>query len=168
MLIYLWFTFCVLIIVFYIHLNIIKYKINGLEEKIQEQFLERSDLIPSLFEVSKLYVTKHDEIFNEILELRKREFGELIKCDNLHLVLRTKKMIHHEINFLFKIFNKHNRLTKEWKFIYLRNLIIKKSFDIWNDLEKYKILVIQLNKLINIKNFTILWLFLPISKKIEI
>jgi len=168
MIIHIILTLLMIIFVFYVYLSYIKRKINSLEEKIQRQFLERTDLIPWLYEVSREHLTKHNEIFDEILELRKKEFAESTKYNNLHIVIKTKKIIHHEINFLFRIFNKHKGLTKEWKFIYLRNLIIKKSFDISKDLEKYKILVKQLNKLINIKNYTILWLIFPLRKKVEL
>jgi len=168
MIIHIILTLLMIIFIFYVYLSYIKRKINSLEEKIQRQFLERTDLIPWLYEVSREHLTKHNEIFDEILELRKKEFAESTKYNNLHIVIKTKKIIHHEINFLFRIFNKHNGLIKEWKFIYLRNLIIKKSFDISKDLEKYKILVKQLNKLINIKNYTILWLIFPLRKKVEL
>jgi hypothetical protein len=82
--------------------------------------------------------------------------------------MNTKKLIHHEINFIFKICNKHPELIKEWGFIYLRNLIIKKSNKIWDKIEKYKKAIKILNKLIFYKNITIIWLFFPISKKQKI
>lgn len=115
---------------YYIFLLYIERKINNLEKKIKKKFIEKTSLIPAVFEISNQYLNKHNEIFSEILQLRKIEFSQ--DNNNLDLVdiIATKKIIHHEINFIFKICNKHNELIKEAKFIYLRNLIIKKSNDI--------------------------------------
>jgi hypothetical protein len=61
--------------------------------------------------------------------------------------------------------NKHPKLLKKWKIIYLRDLIIEKSFDIWDLLKLYKNIVKKYNKLIDIKNYTILGLLIPLQKK---
>ena len=165
---YIFITILLALFVYYIFLKHIEYKINKLENKIKKLFLERTSLIPSIFEVSEKYLSKHNEIFHEVLNLRKIEFSE--ENNNLAIseMINTKKLIHHEINFIFKICNKHPKLIKEAKFIYLRNLIIKKSDKIWKKVEKYKRAIKILNKLIHYKNITILWLFFPISKKHKI
>jgi hypothetical protein len=88
--------------------------------------------------------------------LRKIEFSETNNNLELYQVMNTKKLIHHEINFIFKICNKHPKLIREEKFIYLRNLVIKKSNKIGKNIEKYKIAIQILNKFISYKNMTIL------------
>ncbi len=163
----LWF-FGIIIFLFFLFLKYREYKITHLENSIKRLFLERTALIPAIYEISKPYLTKHDDIFNEVLKLRKREFAESAWNINLHWLLQTKKLIHHEINFIFMVCNKHQLLIREWKFIYLRNLIIEKSNSIWTKIEVYKKITAQQNKFINWKNTTLIWFFFYISKKIEI
>jgi hypothetical protein len=79
--------------------------------------------------------------------------------------LYIEKLIHHELNFIFKISNKHPKLAKRWNFIYLRGLIINKSYYLWKKLSEYKQKTNIYNHLINVKNFTIIWLFIPLYKK---
>lgn len=167
-LIYLLITFFILLFIYYLFLKYYENKINNLEKEIKNLFLERTNLIPSVFEVSNDFLNRHNDIFHEFLNLRKIEFSQANNNLELNSILETKKLIHHEINFIFKICNKHPKLIKEAKFIYLRNLIIQKSEEIWNNLEKYKIAISIFNKLIFYKNITIIWIFFPISKKIKI
>jgi len=162
-----WTTFLI-VFLYFIFLKFYEKKIDLLEEKIKKLFLERTALIPSVFEVSDIFLTKHEQIFHEILNLRKMEFSQANNNIPLSEIMSTKKLIHHEINFIFKVCNKHPKLIKEWSFIYLRNLIIKKSNEIWTNIEKYKIVTEKLNKLIFYKNITLIWLFFPISKKTKI
>ncbi|MCD5380462.1 hypothetical protein LR004_00910 [Candidatus Gracilibacteria bacterium] len=160
--------FTILIFLFFVFLKYREHRIKVLEEHIKSLFLERSALIPAIYEISKPYLTKHDDIFSEVLKLRKREFLESTGKINLHSILQTKKLIHHEINFIFKICNKHHSLIKEGKFIYLRNLIIEKSNTIGTKIELYKKITSQQNKLITWKNITVIGFFMYISKKVEI
>ncbi len=169
--IFLWITITtifLLIFSFYIFILNFEKKIKKLEYKIKLHFLERSWLIPSIFEVSKDFITKHDEVFKEILKLRKIEFSEEINEVEFFRLLETKKQIHHELNFIFKICNKHPKLIKEGKFIYLRELIINKSSEIWNSLDSYKLELKKFNKFIDMKNMTIIWFLLPIEKRVLI
>lgn len=166
--IYILIALTVLIFIYYLFLKYNENKINILEEEIKNLFLERTNLIPSVFEISNGFLNKHEDIFHEIINLRKIEFSQANNNLELNAILKTKKLIHHEINFIFKICNKHPKLIKEAKFIYLRNLIIQKSEEIWRNIEKYKIVVLIFNKLIFYKNITILWLLFPVSKKNKI
>ncbi len=156
------------LIFYYIFLKFYEYKINQIENKIKNLFLERSSLIPSVFEVSKTFLTKHNEIFNEILNLKKIEFAQSNNNLSLFEMMNNNSLIHHEINFIFRISNKHPQLIKQAEFIYLRNFIIKKSNLIWKNLLIYKKTSKNLNQLIFYKNITIIWLLLPINKKIMI
>jgi hypothetical protein len=57
-------------------------------------------------------------------------------------------LIHNEYNFIFRIANKHPKLQKKWNFIYIRELIIEKSKEIWDMLENYKLKTKLYNKLV--------------------
>lgn len=150
---------------YWIMLFLLERKITSFEKEINNVFGQRSNLIPSIFEVSKHSIVKHKEIFEEILKLRKINFAENNIWTSLPQFLKTQTLIHSELNFIFRICNKHNKLLKDGKFIYIRDLIIDKSFDIWTRLELYKKIVRQYNKLIIIKQVSIIGLLLPFSKK---
>jgi hypothetical protein len=156
LLIYLIISILLSIFIFFIVIKNIEVKINNLEYKIKHLFLERTSLVPSIFEISKTHFSMHNDIFNEILKLRKVEFTQNNNDIELNKIIHTKSLINHEINFIFKVFNKHSKLTKEGNFIYLRHLVIKKNNEILINLEKYKKIVKLFNKLIFYKNITII------------
>ena len=58
-----------------IFLILFSQKLNSLERKIEQLFHERNDLIPSIFEVCGQNIQKQEEIFEEILRLRKQAFN---------------------------------------------------------------------------------------------
>ena len=154
-----------LITLYWVILLLLKIKVESFERQISSTFRERNNLIPSIFEVSKNKVVKHNEIFAETLKLRKVDFVENSLWIPLPDIIRTQTLIHNELNFIFRICNKHNKLLKEGTFIYIRDLIIDKSFDIWSKLELYKKIVRQYNKLITIKQISVIWLLIPLHKK---
>lgn len=90
-------------------------------------FQSRTDTIPGIFEISKEYLTKHDDIFKEALRLKKTEFSLLESSSKLSTIIEVEGMLHHEINFIFKVCNKHPKLLKNGNFIYMRDVVIKKS-----------------------------------------
>ena len=157
--------FIVIVIGFSIFVFLVKLKIEKLENKIKKLFNNRTNLIPSIYDATKNDFTRHHDIFSEILKYRKIEFSQNDYNENFNVILNTETKIHNELNFIFKIMNKHQKLLKKWKIIYLRELIIEKSFEIWKLLKLYRVMVIKYNKLIDIKNYSILWLFIPIEKK---
>lgn len=147
---------------FYVYLVLLKRKLWNLENTIIHQFRKKTDFIPSLYEVSRDYITKHDEIFHEILRLRKINFSETNDDKKLHEIIKTQWLIHNELNFIFKVSNKHQKMLREWKFIYLRDIIINRSGTLSENIKLYKKIVAEYNHLIKIKNLSIIWLFLPI------
>ena len=159
--------FVFLVFIFYMILKRKERQINTLEDKIKNIFLERTWIVPALFEVSRSQLNQHETIFHEILQLRKLEFAQSEK-DSIYKMLPTKKLIHYEINFIFQLCNKHPRLIRKAKFIYLRNVIIEKSALLWKNIIYYKKSVTLFNRLITVKNFTIIGFLLPIRKKIVI
>lgn len=163
--------YCILIVlwIFYIYLYLLSVKINKLEEIIKKAFLKRTNTIPSVFELSKNHINKHEEIFKEIIRLKKIEFSLNSKAwVKMYEIINIEWLIHHEIDFIFKICNKHDKLLQDWKFLYIRDIIIKHSFDIWKYINIYKEIVLIFNKIIRYKNLTIIWFLLPIESIDEI
>ncbi len=159
--IYLWIIILLIIFIYFIRINLIKKSLKKQELIIIEYFFLRTNLIPPIFEVTKNTFSKHDEIFSEIIKLRKMELYK--KNDdnfenNFIKLIHNQKLIHNELNFIFRVANKHPKLTKKWNFIYIRNLLIDKSYILSKLLEDYKSKVLLYNKLI----------INPIYKKTEI
>ncbi len=154
---------------FYIFLLALKSKIWKLELLIKKLLYQRTNLIPSIYEVTKKHLTKHDEIFEEIIKLRKIEFS-LNDSNNVSFIeiLKNERYIHHEMNFIYSVCLKNKKLENEWRFQYIKELTIDRSYKIWEKVEKYRKIVDTFNNLITIKNYTIIWLFFPINKKVEI
>lgn len=87
-------------------------------------------MFPALFEVSRNTLQRHDEIFQEALQLRKKEFSVIETHANFAAIVDIEKYIHHEINFIFQVCNKHPILIQDKNFLYLREDIIQKSHKI--------------------------------------
>ena len=157
-------TFCL----FIFFLLLLNYKILKLEKKIIYLFKEKTNQIPSIYEITKDYLNKHEEIFQEILILKKKDYSEntfyitLIEKTNIY------KLIHNELDFIFRICNTNPKIEKDPKFSLIKNNILNKSSEIWDNLVLYKIIVKKYNNLIKLKNITIIWLLIPIHSIISI
>jgi hypothetical protein len=109
----------ILIFLFITRLFIIRNNINKLENKIRKAFNARTSIIPAIFDVTKNSFSKHDEIFKEILKYRKQELYKYYiqdEADNIEndfiKLIHIEELIHHELNFIFKVANKHPKLAK--------------------------------------------------------
>ena len=77
-------------------------------------------------------------------------------------------LIHHELDFIFKIFNKHNKLISNYKFVYLRDVTINNSFDIWKKISLYKNIVKKYNALVKFNYIFLFWYFVQTDYNREI
>ncbi len=143
-------------------------KLNNLEWKILASFSKRTNIIPSLFEITKDIIVKHDQVFAQSLNLRKEEFAKMSASDPLENFMDLEVNLHRELNFIYKVCSKHPKMMKNGKFVYLRWLLIDRSSDIGEHLERYKKFVKTFNLMVNIKNFTLIWLLFPVAKKPEL
>ena len=157
-----------LFICFLIFILILKNKIDQLENKIETIFQSKNNLIPALFEVTKKDLVKHDHIFHELLKLKKMDFSEHSFYTNIHQTIHTQQKIHKEMDFIFRACHKHKKLIKDYKFYYIKELLFSRLNQLWESIELYKIIIKKYNKLITIKNSTLIWLLFPIQKKEEI
>lgn len=156
----------ILVIIFNVFLILFDKKLKILEKQIILLFEKRTNLVPSLYEITKNYLTKHDEVFKEIIKLRKVEFNNY--NGSFMEKIHNETLIHHELNFIFKVANKHQKIQKDEKFLLVRDLFLENSFNIWKKVELYKKIIKKLNKMIFIKNLTIIWFFINIEKRQEI
>ena len=152
----------------YIFLYLFHRKLWKLEHSIINSFRSRTDVIPSIYEISKKYLTRHQDIFKEVLRLRKNEFSLLEKKQRLYNVIELEEHIHHEINFIFKVCNKHPKLLKNGNFLYISDIVAKKSEKLWWLISLYKMMTKKFNYFIKLKNYSVVWFLLPISRKKEI
>jgi len=157
-----------LFICFIIFILILKKKISILENKIRNIFQSRNNLIPALYQVTQNDLVKHDDIFNELLKLKKIDFSEHTFYSNIHRTLDTQQKIHKEMDFIFRVCHKHQKLIKDYKFYYIKELIFARIWELWESIGLYKMITKKFNTLIFLKNITIIWLLIPIQKKEEI
>jgi hypothetical protein len=157
-----------ILIIFYIIIINIDIKIKEIEHWIQKVLKNRADLIPGLFEISKKYLVKHNNIFDEVLKLRKVQFS--LNDYNVSFIefIKNEMAINHEIRFIYWICAKNKKLSSLWEFNYIKNLIIERNKLIWIQIEKYKKLITLFNNIIMIKNNSIIWILLPFNKKFEL
>ena len=160
--------FLTLLSVFNLFIYLLKDKVEVLERRIKRKFISRTNIVPSIFEISRDYISKHSDIFKEILHLRKIEFTENENSKELFEMIQTEWLIHHELNFIFKVCNTHPKLLREGKFIYLRELIVDRSIDLWKDIDLYRKITKQYNNLIMINKCFLVGFFTSIHKKSEI
>lgn len=149
---------------FILFLYLLNIKIKIYETKIIKEFKEKNNQIPSLFEVTDGYIVKHDQVFKEILQLNKKDFLENIFYSKLKQKSKINTLIHKELNFIFRVSDKHPKLNKNYKFLYIKDIIIEKNNSISEKLTLYKKIIKKYNILITIKNLTIIWILFPIKK----
>jgi len=111
-------------------------------------------------------MSRHSEIFQEILELRKKEFSLVGISKSFEGTLKLEQMIHHEINFIFQVCNKDPKLSKKKEFLYIRDIVLEKSSLIGKQMQTYKKVIEIYNRSIQYKNYTLIGLVLPFSKKV--
>ena len=93
-------------------------------------------------------------MFQEIIHLRKIEFSNY--NDSFLQRVKNETLIHHELNFIFKVANQHPKIQKDEKFLLIRDLFLDNSYEIGKKVEMYKKVITLLNKLIIFKNFTVI------------
>ncbi len=163
--IFLW-ALWIILLWFYTFIYMLHLKVEKLEKRIKQLFVSRSDAIPGIFEISKKYLNRHGEIFKESIRLRKTELALNNSDTKFYKIIETEWLLHHELNFIFKVCNKHSWLTEDAKFNYIKEVIVDKSSEIGIKMNLYKSIAEKLNTLIKIKNWTWVWLFFPIEKKV--
>jgi len=143
-----------------------KQKLDRLERLIVHLFYHRTNLVPALFEETLPYISKHEEVFDEIIRLRKHEFS-LINSSFVEII-ENEKLIHHELNFIFKIANKHPKLEKNGKFLLIRDLFLENSELLGSKVLLYKHMLPRYHWYLRLKNATLIGFFLSFQEKKEI
>ncbi len=157
----------ILLGLFYWFIFFLDYKISKLEIKIMKLLKERTDHIPNLFEITKDLIIRHGDVFRDILNLRKIEFSINNEASFIEF-LKNERLIHHEMNFIYWLCLKNKKIETNWKFRYIRDLTINKSYEISEKIDIYKKIVEKTNFLIKIKNITFIWMFFPWEKRFEL
>ncbi len=160
----------IIFIIIWISYNLFLYtyskKLDLLEQIIIQRFEKRANLIPSLYQITKNYLNKHDLVFEEIMKLRKIQLNTFWEEFLLHLNNEVK--IHSELNFIFKLSNDNQKLQKNYKFLLLKDLFLEQSLKIWEKVKLYRLIIKKFNKLLKYKKFTIIWFFFDIKEKHDI
>lgn len=107
-----------------------RYKLNKLGEKTINLFSKRNNKIISIYNISEKYLTKHKEVFEEFFKLKRKDFSENLYDLNLDEKIITYRNIHNEINFIFKVCEKHNKINKNAIYNYTKEQILDKSLEL--------------------------------------
>lgn len=157
----------IIIWIFYnLFLHTYSKKLWFLEQIIIQRFEKRANLIPSLYQITKNDLNKHDLVFEEIMKLRKIQLNTFWEDFLVHLHNEIK--IHNELNFIFKLANNNHALDKNYKFLLLKDLFLEQSLKVWEKVKLYRSIIKKFNKLLKYKKFTIIWFFFDIKEKHDI
>ena len=165
MFIYIIISIIVIYILINIYIYLLKVKIERFEKQILNNFKEKNNKIASIYEVTKGHISKHNEVFDEAKKLKRKDFSENTFNINLIGKYRTNRLIHKELDFIFRVCNKNPKLNNNHKYLYIRDSIVNISENIWEDLSLYKKIIKKYNNIIFLNKITILWLLLPFNKK---
>ncbi|MDD3303086.1 MAG: LemA family protein [Candidatus Gracilibacteria bacterium] len=157
----------IFVMIIYIIITILNDKITIQEKNIQKILKQRSDLIPSLYEISRKHINKHKEVFNELISLRKIQFSLNEFEVSFIEFIKNEISLNHEIRFIYNICINNKELQNDKDFLYIKKLVIEKNKLIGQNIENYKKNIKFVNNLVKIKNYTILGLFIPSQKRLE-
>lgn len=140
-------------------------KIDIKESYIIDLFFSKVNKIPAFIEIMKQY-TNYPDIFEDIIYLHKLSIIYNIK--SIYDILELNQRINRELQFLSKLGLKINNLNKDWNYIYIKNYLWFYDNDIEKEISKISDDFESFNRLIALKNISILWFLIPIDKKITI
>ncbi|MDD2566272.1 MAG: hypothetical protein PHZ26_05965 [Candidatus Gracilibacteria bacterium] len=137
-------------------------KINAEEANIIETFFSKVNKIPALVEIMKKY-TNHPDIFEDILYLHK--LGIIYSIKNIYDMLELNSRTHREFQFLMKLSAKIPELHRDGNFLYIRNYVIFYENNLEKNINSINNNFAGYNRLLKIKNLSILGLLIPYQEK---
>lgn len=168
MYIYILIVFATFLCIGSIYFYVFQRYIFSIEQEIIESFSYRNDSIPSVYEISRGHLSRYDEIFQEILQLRKQEFHLKEVSQNIEVYYTLEAKIHHEMNFVFQVCNKSPHISRNKKFLYIRDVIMEKSEKISQLIQHHKKYLQVYNTAVKYKNYTLIGYLIPFYKKEEL
>ncbi len=149
-----------IIVIFNIFVYILWKKVSKLEYNIIRLFKKRNNQVVSIYQITKWYLSRIDEIYKEFFDLKRKDFWENSFNIWLNDKIITYKKIHNEIDFIFKVCEQNKKIYLNAKYLYFKDSILDKSNEIWNKLEIYNKIKKEYQVYKKISNLTILWLFI--------
>jgi hypothetical protein len=149
----------ILVIAFNLFVYLLWKKVIKLEKVIIGLHKSKNSQIVWVYQVAKDDLVKWNEIFKEFFELKRRDFWEEGFYTRLGDKLLIYKKIHNEINFIFKICEKHKNIQISPIYIYFKNLIYKKDKEIWEKMSLYEDIIKKYDNYRIISYFTIIGYF---------
>lgn len=161
----LFWLFCIYIVLIVSLLKLQLNKIEEIEEQIIDQFFAKINKIPALVEIMKKYIKK-DDIYEDIIYLHK--LWIIYNVDGIYSILNLNFRTYKELQFLIKLSQRIPEITKNWNFLYIKNYISFHEKDIEKEIWIINIEFAKYNKLITLKNLSVIWLLYPLEKRILI
>lgn len=152
-------TLLTIIILFNFFVYFLWRKIEKLEYYIIWLFKKRNNQVTCIYQITKWYLSRTEEIYKEFFDLKRKDFWENSFNVWLNEKIITYKKIHNEIDFIFKVCEQNKKIYLNEKYLYFKDSILDKSNEIWNKLEIYNKIKKEYNIYKKISNLTIIWIF---------
>ena len=132
------------------------------EASLVSLFLLKTSKIPAIIEVMRPYVVD-DKAFDSITSLHSEAM--IHRYDSIYDLLEHNSRIEHEFLFLMKLSMQIPTLQKDKYFLYIRDFIILYERDMRKSFSKFNSAARLWNRFITLKNYSLIWLLLPGTKK---
>jgi len=160
-------VFIISAIIVLVNLNSKKIELENIERELRKMFMKRTNLILALHALAKPHSSKTDMIFKSIMDYRKIEIFSS-KSMNLAEFVKLESKIHYELSFIIQYINSIDVLTNNWNMLYIKDNILLISEELWKKINSHREKTKKYNKVLFMKNLTLIWIFFPFKRWIEI
>lgn len=164
-LVVIWWAILLYLIVVFLSLRGKVKKMNEIESAIIELYYNKINKLPALIEIMKQHTT-HGDICTEMVRLHRATV--ITRVDSVYDLLELNRRIQREFNFLMKVSAKIKDLHRNGNFLYIRDFLTFYEININKLIVEYNREVARYNTIRSLKNYSILGIFLPISRKMMI
>ena len=130
-----------------------------------EFFYGKVNKIPAFVEIIKKY-TIHSDICIEMIRLHRATI--VTRIESIYDLLELNDRIQKEFAFLMKISAQIKNLQRDGNFLYIRDFAVFYETNIKKVIEETNLDITKYNRLVLMKNFSILGILIPVQKKLEI
>jgi hypothetical protein len=134
--------------------------------RILDIFRERADKIPALIESIRRYAPDTPHVFESVLPVYER--AVTLRADEVYGMIELDRKLSRELAFLLRFALHVDGLGRDGHFIAVRNFLVYYERAMTEKLRSYNSLIRSHNRLVHLKNWTILGLFVPVRELVEI
>lgn len=143
-------------------LRFLRGRIESKERHVISLFYAKANKVPAIVEIMKKY-TDHPDIFEDIVYLHKLSI--IMNIASIYDILDLNSRMHREFRFLMRLSAKISDLHKDGNFLYIRNYVIFYENVVEKEIALVNTYFERYNRLIDIKNISLLGILFPFNKK---